>query len=520
MSFVGVEYGCKYTLTGPDGTVAVFNDSTSPYYVGMLSPESSGLDGSEVREDSADRVEADGAIHGAFFAGRRPVILTGTIDNGGSATVRNERVGRLQAASKALREDAILTWKPLGAPEELQVSLRLQQPLRITKGFVKDFQVSMVAADPGIYGTAVKKDEWSGQPTTLPVTSVGPAEGIVFDGTYLYWTRGDSRIARVKPNGEEKNASFITTVTSALLGIATDGTYLYYARQEAAGYVGRIKLNGTSMENTWLKTEGEPTHIEVDGTYIYITDFSTGYIKRAKLNGTELNKTWVKGYVSSTAETVWALALDSQYIYWSTLEGKRIGRAKIDGTGANASFVTLPAGVGGLRSLLVVGDYIYGGSGSRIIRARKTDGGDFMSEYAGPSAPSLDLTIDAAKTTFYGAGTGALMSMPLSHTFVNSGTGEVYPIIRFVGPTNYDTWIEYNNSRILITAPGVEFGSETDEIVIDTYAGTITLNGVDIYDKLSFSQSANFFQPLPAGSSVVVAHSAKLNIIEYVAAYA
>lgn len=178
---LGVEWGAKYTLTGPDGTVVVFNDSTDANYIGILSPESSGLDSADVREEAADRVEADGGIHGAFYDGRRPVVLQGTII-ASSKLQRNERVGKLKRATHALRGDAILKWKPEGASEEVQLRLRRQQPLRITKGYVKDFQAALVSADAHTYGVTTNSASKKGAaPKTLLLTtsSVANTENIV-----------------------------------------------------------------------------------------------------------------------------------------------------------------------------------------------------------------------------------------------------------------------------------------------------------------------------------------------------
>lgn len=160
MIYLGVEYGAKYTLEGPNGVKAVFNDSTDANYVGDLSPESSGLDAPEMREDSADRVEADGATFGDFLAGKRPVVLQGTIIATSKAQ-RNERVGKLRAASNAKTENAVLWWEDAAAGKVF-VNLRRQQPLRVTKGYVKEFQLSMVSADSRILGYNLSSTEKSG----------------------------------------------------------------------------------------------------------------------------------------------------------------------------------------------------------------------------------------------------------------------------------------------------------------------------------------------------------------------
>jgi hypothetical protein len=157
MTPLGVEYGVKYTLTGPDGTVAVFNDSSDPNFVGSLSPESSGLDSPEVREDAQDATEADGGVHGNFFYGRRPVILQGTIGPASSAADRNAKVSKLLRASNAMRGDAVLKWKPAGAAVEVSLPLRRQQAVRLTKGYVKDFFLPLVSATAEIYSVVTSK---------------------------------------------------------------------------------------------------------------------------------------------------------------------------------------------------------------------------------------------------------------------------------------------------------------------------------------------------------------------------
>lgn len=160
MIYLGVEYGTKFVLEGPNGVKAVFNDSTDADYVGDLNPESSGLDAPEMREDSNDRVESDGAIFGDFFAGKRPVVLQGTIIATSKAQ-RNERVGKLRAASNAKTENATLWWEDAAAGKVF-VNLRRQQPLRITKGWVKEFQLAMVAADSRILGYSLSSGEKTG----------------------------------------------------------------------------------------------------------------------------------------------------------------------------------------------------------------------------------------------------------------------------------------------------------------------------------------------------------------------
>lgn len=151
------EIGAKYTLTGPRGDVAVWNDSTDPNYIGMLT-DVTGFDSPEVRESADDLVQMDGGVHGDFYYGRRPITLSGMLINPASASERNIRQNKLSAASDAMRADAVLDWTPSGGVRSF-LRLRRQQPLRVTGTWQKEFQLAMVAADPRIYSYALNSME-------------------------------------------------------------------------------------------------------------------------------------------------------------------------------------------------------------------------------------------------------------------------------------------------------------------------------------------------------------------------
>lgn len=146
----GPQYGVKMTLIGPDGTVVTFNDSTDANNVGTIT-EVTGFDSPDVRENGDDLVGMDGGYHGDFFYGRRPITITGLIHDHVDTVDRNLRMTRLMQATNAMRADAVLQWMPDGAIQEQFVTLRRQQPLRITGGWNKQFAISLVAADPRIY---------------------------------------------------------------------------------------------------------------------------------------------------------------------------------------------------------------------------------------------------------------------------------------------------------------------------------------------------------------------------------
>lgn len=149
-----VELGATYTLTNPaNGAVAVFNDPSSPNYVGMIT-ELTGLDSPEIRESSEDLIEADGGVHGAFYAGRRPIVMTARIFNHNTIAERNIRIDRAKRASLALRTDSTLSWVPSntsGTYIEMFTTVRRQQPFRESGNWVKEIQIPLVSEYALIY---------------------------------------------------------------------------------------------------------------------------------------------------------------------------------------------------------------------------------------------------------------------------------------------------------------------------------------------------------------------------------
>lgn len=145
------EFGTKFTLTGPDGTIATFNDTADPNDVGVLT-NITGLDSAEVREAGDSLVEFDGGVQGPGYYGRRPVVLEGLVYGHGSAEARAAKLARLHKAANAMRGDSVLSWTPSvtgGVP--VYLTLRKHQPLRVDGAWNKNFQAGMIAADPRIY---------------------------------------------------------------------------------------------------------------------------------------------------------------------------------------------------------------------------------------------------------------------------------------------------------------------------------------------------------------------------------
>lgn len=246
----GPQWGVRFILEGPDGSEAVFNDSTSPNYAGVLIPEEcSGLDSAEVRENLTDRTEQDGSIQGDQFYGKRPIVLTGEIP-ATSAIERNEMLARLKRASNAMRKDAALMWQPSGGENQF-VKCRRQQPLRVTGNWLKKFQLSLVAADPRLYSTTL----YTGTIEPAPASESGRSYEKAFDyeygaatpsGTLFINNQGDGEsppIIRIYGPGINPVVYNITTGQQVNLTYTLNTVEEYL---ELDFFARTIKLNGES----------------------------------------------------------------------------------------------------------------------------------------------------------------------------------------------------------------------------------------------------------------------------------
>lgn len=197
----GPQDNIPYTLTNADGSVAVFNDPSSAYYIGFV--RWTGLDSAEVRENADDLVEADGGIHGSFWHGRRPIV--GTIEFVPTSTTdRNTRFALLQQVANCLRADATLSWTPDGGDAQF-VRVRRNQPLRRADqpGWRTTLSLPLVAADPRIYSAVLH--------SANVTASAGAAVGFGFALRFPLSFGGGSTVADVLATNNG-NASAPATV--------------------------------------------------------------------------------------------------------------------------------------------------------------------------------------------------------------------------------------------------------------------------------------------------------------------
>jgi hypothetical protein len=247
---------------------AVFNDTTDTDYICGLAGDDAitGLDSPEVRESYADLSESDGAIHGTFYSGRRPITISGTVVSTTSSD-RASKMTKVSEAFNALSSDSTLTWTPSGSISQF-VRVRKQQPTRFAgAGTAKSFFGALVAADPLIYSSTLRTHDaqavaTGGGPYTLasPLTiqNRGNAD-TSFEIIRVRWASGTITAIEVRVGG----ALGPIVVSLSSLSLAT-GTP-----------VGQIEIN-TRLRTVTDQT-GASAYSKVDFTTSTWATIPTGY---------------------------------------------------------------------------------------------------------------------------------------------------------------------------------------------------------------------------------------------------
>lgn len=232
---------------GQDGTRAVINDDTDPDFVGNAS-EVTGLEDADVRENAADLIEQDGGIHGEFYQSRRPFTITVQVGGNAPVATRNARIGRLQAAARALRRrgvshrEGVLIWRPEGYPE-MALRFRKQAPIRSSGVMIKDVPIAGVADDPRIYGTAPRNVE-------LIPAGTGTA-GRTYNRSYDVNTPwSDSRGTVNAVNLGDGDVPVIITLTGPMTGVAV----INRTTEEELSLTGTLAAGETLVLDTKRKT--------------------------------------------------------------------------------------------------------------------------------------------------------------------------------------------------------------------------------------------------------------------------
>ena len=286
----GPQDSIVYTLTSADGNVAVFNDPDDSDYVGQA--KVTGLDDAEIRASVEDRSSADGAIQGDNYQSGRPIVLNVEI-NASSPTDRNQKFQKMKRASRALREDATLSFTPDGGLAS-QVSVRKNGPVRRSEdsaGMLGKYQVPLYSADPAIVSETLHTDTG----TTGIETITNQGDGDAFPVMTITLTSASTPSIGNLTTGGSVDLTVPAPGTSATLvlttgelgladgkfsnpnGLAVDSSGNVYVADESNNRVQKFNSSGVHQWSSGSFGTGDgqfsaPRFVATDGTHVWVAD--------------------------------------------------------------------------------------------------------------------------------------------------------------------------------------------------------------------------------------------------------
>ena len=245
---------------------------------------------------------------------------------------------------------------------------------------------------------------------------VSGAGNIAASSTSLFWSRPANFVGHSALDGSDVNFNWLDATGPLSPAVAVNSRYVFFAWGAGGGagtqYIGRANLDGTGSTPTWVALPGMAGAwwLAADESYVYWLDGGTATsIGRMAMDGTGANATFITGLTNARS-----IAVTPTNIYWTDDVGATtsIGRANLDGTGVNTSLIT--GLTDGVRSITVSNGKIFWATftgGNSTISSANVDGTGVNASFLTGLPPSI-----YGVTTQYAGGSSAL-------TVTRSGAG-------------------------------------------------------------------------------------------------
>jgi len=285
----------------------------------------------------------------------------------------------------------------------------------------------------------------------------------------------------------------VLAVTAVLLGAgwAASPAHAYvYWTTGAFGTIGRANLDGTGVDESWIKDAGTPQGLVLgpNGEYIYWTepgvpDGATGSIGRADLDGTGATNGFTSpGYYNQRGVQDW-VAVNTAHLYWSEgwynpstppEQGWDIANANLDGSGENDYW--LPFGTKVTAVAATDSDLYWANAATNTIGRSTSLGGDVDESFitGADDVTGLALGVNGAYI-YWSSGGGTIGRANYNGTDPNSNfiTGVDDP--RAVAVTAAD--IYWTNSNGTIGRANLDGTDVNERFIPDApYAGGLAVN--------------------------------------------
>jgi hypothetical protein len=159
---------------------------------------------------------------------------------------------------------------------------------------------------------------------------------------FVYWTNnGGTTIGRAKINGTGVNNSFITGLDNPH-GVAVDSKFIYWSQGSATtGSIGRANLDGSGANPNFIPHTPEinqPFGVTVTPTAVFWAE-TNQFIGRANLDGSSPQPQFIN--LGSATHNACGITADNSFLYWTdTAVTGAIGRASQAGGTPSTDFIS------------------------------------------------------------------------------------------------------------------------------------------------------------------------------------
>lgn len=283
-------------------------------------------------------------------------------------------------------------------------------------------------------------------------------------------------------------ATLATALVLLILPPIANANFVYWTNQGGTT-IGRAKINGTGVNNSFISGLDNPHGVAVDSKYIYWSQGSatTGSIGRANLDGSGANS----NFVPHTPEInqPFGVAVTATAVFWAEVN-QFVGRANLDGSSPQPQFINLGSpghsacGITADNSFLYWTDTAVSGAIGRDSQAGGAPSTDFISGAVADA--NCGAAVDNSFIYWSGVGTvgrAAVDGSGATDSFIPAAGGAVGGVavnsqyLFWVNPTS-PTFI--GRSNINGTAPNSTFivGPSSPRLIAAAPSNKITVNSV------------------------------------------
>jgi virginiamycin B lyase len=213
------------------------------------------------------------------------------------------------------------------------------------------------------------------------------ASGLVTEGSFVYWaTPNKGTIGRAKLDGGEVKESFISGLGRPRW-LAADSKYLYWSDlhggKDGKGTIGRVELSGANPEPEFIADASGPQGLAVSASKVYwASEGSPAHsIARANIDGSGIEAEW---HLVGGGEFPQGVAVDASHVYWGTNNGVSGVLRRIDLDGANEIAKGILGKLAEVRGIAIDAGHLYWASQALgEIGRSDLDLGEFEPEFIG-----------------------------------------------------------------------------------------------------------------------------------------